>query len=100
MGVPRGVSRTGRLRVAGVGASGPVERSPRETGCKLAEKWRSLAYRKLKRGVLATNNGAERAINRSKIRYKSESGMMNGMALTQWAWSGRYGLDAGELVAA
>ena len=73
---------------------------------ELTEKWRSLAHHKLKRGVPATNNCAERTIGRSKIRYKtvrgykSESGMMNGLGLTQWAWSGRYGLDAGELMAA
>ena len=73
---------------------------------ELTEKWRSLRHHKLKRGVPATNNCTERAIGRSKIRYKtvrgykSESGMMNGLGLTQWAWSGRYGLDAGELMAA
>ena len=48
----------------------------------------------------------ERAIGRSKIRYKtvrgykSEDGMLNGFGLTQWAWSGRDGLDMSELVAA
>ena len=70
-----------------------------------AEKWRSLICHKLTRGVPAANNCTERAICRSKVRYKtvrgykSESGMMNGMGLTQWAWSGRYGLDAAELAA-
>ena len=53
-----------------------------------------------------TNNMAERAIGRSKIRYKtvrgykSESGMLNGFGLTQWAWSGSDGLELSELVAA
>ncbi len=27
-------------------------------------------------------------------------GMINGLGLTQWVWSGREGLDLGELVAA
>ena len=61
-----------------------------------------------------TNNCTERTIGRSKacaglrsgIRYKtargykSEEGMMNGLRLTQWIWSGRDGLDLDELVAA
>ena len=32
--------------------------------------------------------------------YKSEEGMMNGLGLTQWVWSGEEGLDLGELMAA
>ena len=50
-----------------------------------------------------TNNVTERAIGRSKIRYKtvrgykSEDGMLNGFGLTQWAWSGRDGLGLSEL---
>ena len=48
----------------------------------------------------------EQTIGRSKIRYKtvrgyeSEDGMMNGLGLTQWVWSGQEGLDLGELMAA
>ena len=37
---------------------------------------------------------------RSGIRYKGEEGMMNGLRLTQWVWSGSYGLDIGDLIAA
>ena len=52
------------------------------------------------------NNGRERVIGRSKVRYKtvrgykSIYGMLNGLGLTQWVWSGRDGLCIGELVAA
>ena len=44
--------------------------------------------------------------DRSKIRYKtvrgyeSEEGMLKGLGLTQWVWSGEDGLDLGELIAA
>ena len=31
---------------------------------------------------------------------KSEAWMLNGFGLTQWAWSGRDGLELSELVAA
>ena len=56
--------------------------------------------------VPRTNNAAQRATGRSKIRYKavrgykSEDGMLNEFGLTQWARSGRDGLDLSELVAA
>ncbi len=46
-------------------------------------------------GLDGTNNATERAIGRSKVRYKtmrgykkSEEGMSNGIALTQWLYSG------------
>ena len=32
--------------------------------------------------------------------YKSEDRTLNGFGLTQWAWSGRDGLELSELVAA
>ncbi len=73
---------------------------------ELSEKWRSLTCHQRVRGMPQTNNCTERTIGRSKIRYKttrgykSEAGMMNGLGLTQWAWSGQEGLDLGELVAA
>ena len=73
---------------------------------ELCEKWRSLTCHQRVRGMPQTNNCTERAIGRSKIRYKtirgykSEAGMMNGLGLTQWVWSGQDGLDLGELVAA
>ncbi len=73
---------------------------------ELCEKWRSLTCHIRVRGMPQTNNCTERAIGRSKIRYKtargykSEEGMMNGPGLTQWVWSGGDGLDLGGLVAA
>ena len=81
---------------------------------ELSEKWRSLTCHQRVRGMPQTNNCTDRTIGRSKacaglrsgIRYKtvrgykSEEGMMNGLRLTQWIWSGRDGLDLGELVAA
>lgn len=71
---------------------------------KLSDKWRSLTRHKSARGLPETNNCTERVIGRSKIRYKtvrgykSIEGMMNGLRLTQWVWSGEDGLSVGELV--
>ncbi len=73
---------------------------------ELCEKWRSLTCHQRVRGMPQTNNCTERTIGRSKVRYKtvrgykSEQGMMNGLGLTQWVWSGQEGLDLGELIAA
>ena len=73
---------------------------------ELCEKWRSLTCHQRVREMPQTNNCTERAIGRSKIRYrtvrgyKSDDGMMNGMGLTQWVWSGQEDLDLGELIAA
>ena len=72
----------------------------------LCEKWKSLTCHRRVGGMPDTNNCTERAIGRSKIRYKtvrgykSREGMMNGLGLTQWVWSGKDGLDLGELLAA
>ena len=73
---------------------------------ELSGKWRTLLCHRRRGDVPWTNNVTEWAIGRSKIRYKtvrgykSEDGMLNGFGLTQWAWSGRDGLDMSELVAA
>ena len=73
---------------------------------ELSEKWRSLTCHCRVSGMPQTNNCTERAIGRSKIRYKtvrgyeSEEGMLKGLGLTQWVWSGEDGLDLGELIAA
>ena len=73
---------------------------------ELCEKWRSLTCHRRVKGMPQTNNCTERTIGRSKIRYrtvrgyKSEEGMMNGLGLTQWVWSGEDGLDLVDLVAA
>ncbi len=73
---------------------------------ELCEKWMSLLYRRRVMGIPQANNCTERAIGRSKVRhktvrgYKSVDGMMSGLRLTQWIWSGEEGLDLGELMAA
>ena len=73
---------------------------------ELSEKWRALLCHRRRRDVPWTNNVTERAIGRSKIRRKTARGrkseywMLNGFGLTQWAWSGRDGLELSELVAA
>ncbi len=73
---------------------------------ELCEKWGSLLCHRRVRGMPQTNNCTERSIGRGKIRYKtvrgykSIKGMMNGLGLTQWLWSGREGLDFDELLAA
>ena len=73
---------------------------------ELCEKWRSVLCHQRVRGMPQTNNCTEQTIGRSKVRYKtvrgykSEAGMMNGLGLTQWVWSGQDGLDLGELIAA
>lgn len=43
-----------------------------------------------------TNNASEQAIGRSKVRYKSTEAMKNGVALTQWLYSGEDAHDPGE----
>ena len=73
---------------------------------ELVGKWRALLCHRRRRDVPWTNNAAERAIGRSKIRYKtvrwykSEDWMLNGFGLRRRAWSGRDGLELSEPVAA
>lgn len=72
---------------------------------ELVEKWLSLTRHRRRPWVPSSNNVTERTICSGKVRYKtvrgykSESGMMNGLELTQWVWSG-YGLDATKLMTA
>lgn len=60
---------------------------------ELADKWASLRCFLEHPDVPATNNVTERAIGRSKVRYKtvrgfkSEEGMLNLVALTQWLYT-------------
>ena len=57
-------------------------------------------------GLDGTNNATERVIGRSKVRYKtmrgykSPEGMKNGIALTQWLYSGEDEHDLGKEMAA
>ena len=73
---------------------------------ELVWKWRAPLRHRRRGDVPWTNSVTERAIGRSKIRYKtvrgykSEDGMLNGFGLRQWAWSGRDGLVLSDLFAA
>jgi transposase-like protein len=57
-------------------------------------------------GLDGTNNASERSISKSKVRYKSmrgyksEDGMTNGIALTQWLYSGADEHDLAKEMAA
>lgn len=61
---------------------------------ELWQKWRKirLHLRHPELGLDGTNNASERAIGRSKVRYKtmrgykSDEGMSNGIVLTQWLY--------------
>ncbi len=63
---------------------------------ELWQKWPKilLHLRRPELGLDGTNNASERAISRSKVRYKtmrgykSVEGMSNGVVLTQWLYSG------------
>jgi len=63
---------------------------------ELWQKWHKirLHLRCPELGLDGTNNASERAIGRSKVRYKtmrgykSPEGMSNGVVLTQWLYSG------------
>ena len=82
------------------------DQSIRRPRVELSNKWRALLCHRRRWDVPWTNNMTERAMGRSKVRYrtvrgyKSESGLLNGFGLTQWAWSGSDGLELSELVAA
>ena len=85
---------------------GDADQTLRRPRVDLSAKWRALLCRRRRGDVPRTNNATERAIGRSKIRSKtargckSETGLLNGFWLTQWAWSGADGLELSELVAA
>ena len=75
---------------------------------ELSEKWHKirlyLEHPELK--LDGTNNATERAISKSKVRYKtmrgykSTEGMSNGVALTQWLYSGEDEHDLAKEMAA
>jgi hypothetical protein len=75
---------------------------------ELWQKWKKIRLH-LRRPELkldGTNNASERAIGRSKVRYKSmrgynsDEGMSNAIALTQWLYSGEDEHDLGRQMAA
>lgn len=59
----------------------------------LSEKWPRLVLHQQEPGVPSTNNVTERAIGRTKVRYrtvrgfKTAAGCLNGFALTQWLYT-------------
>lgn len=97
-------ARIGRLHRNYSRASAPERKGEKASAAyrmrtltlELWDKWRKLRlYRaRPELGLDGTNNATERAIGKSKVRYKtmrgykSEEGMSNGIALTQWLYSG------------
>ena len=75
---------------------------------ELWQKWKKirLHLRGPELKLDGTNNASERAIGKSKVRYKSmrgyksDEGMSNGIALTQWLHSGEDEHDLGREMAA
>ncbi len=76
---------------------------------ELWNKWRKLLLHLRKPGLGfldGTNNATERVIGKSKVRYKtmrgykSMDGMTNGIALTQWLYSGEDEHDLAKEMAA
>ena len=76
---------------------------------ELWNKWRKvrLHLARPELGLDGTNNSTERGIGKkSKVRYKpmrgykSEEGMKNGIALTQWLYSGEDEHDLAKEMAA
>ena len=71
----------------------------------LLQRWPALVYHQGRPWVPATNNRTEQAIGKSKVRFKtvrgfkSMAGMLAGVALTQWLYSGAPEHDLLELVA-
>lgn len=72
----------------------------------LEERWHSLTWHQRLKGVPTTNNATERAIGRSKIRYKtlrgykSMEGLQKGVYFTQWLFRPRGTMDLNQLVLA
>lgn len=84
-----------------------VRRAPplRRLVVDLSARWPALVFHQEKPWVPATNNRTEQAIGKSKVRFKtvrgfkSVAGMLAGVALTQWLYSGADVHDLAELVA-
>ncbi len=84
-----------------------VRRSPplRRLVVDLLGRWPALVYHQGRPWVPTTNNRTEQAIGKSKVRFKtvrgfkSVTGMLAGVALTQWLYSGAEEHDLAELVA-
>jgi transposase-like protein len=111
-----GGTRMGRLHRSYSWASPPENKGEKASAAyrmrmltlELWDKWRKLRlYRaRPELGLDGTNNASERSIGKSKVRYKtmrgykSEEGMSNGIALTQWLYDGEDEHDLEEAMAA
>ncbi len=84
-----------------------VRASPelRRLAVDLIGRWPAMVYHQGRPWVPNTNNRTEQAIGKSKVRFKtvrgfkSMAGMLAGVALTQWLYSGAAVHDMAELVA-
>jgi transposase-like protein len=84
-----------------------VSRSPplRRLVVDLLQRWPSLVCHRRRGDVPATNNRTEQAIGKSKVRFKtvrgfkSMAGMLTGVVLTQWLYSGATQHNLAELLA-
>jgi transposase-like protein len=84
-----------------------VVRSPplRRLVVELLGRWPALVYHQGRPWVPATNNRTEQAIGKSKVRFKtvrgfkSVTGMLAGITLTQWLYSGAAVHDLRDLAA-
>jgi transposase-like protein len=92
----------------GTGESASVAYRMRLFTLELIEMWAKLCLARARPelGMDGTNNATERAIGKSKMRYKtmrgykSLDGLCNGIALTQWLYSGDTDHDLGTVLAA
>lgn len=84
-----------------------MRRSPplRRLVIDLIGRWPALVYHQGRPWVPTTNNRTEQAIGKSKVRFKtvrgfkSVPGLLAGVALTQWLYSGAEVHDLAELAA-
>jgi transposase-like protein len=78
----------------------------RDVVVDMMERWSALRCYHQVSGVPTTNNATERAIGRSKIRYKtiggykSMEGMQKGAFFTQWLYRPRSTIDLNQLLPA
>lgn len=90
------------------GEQGSVAYRMRMLTLELWNHWNKLRLylRRPELRLDGTNNGTERAIGKSKVRYKtmrgykSRAGLCNGIALTQWLYSGKDVHDLAAVMAA
>ena len=59
----------------------------------LSNKWRALLCRRRRGDVPGTNNATERAIGRSKIRYKTVRGVQKRIGNVERVWSDAAGVE-------